>query len=188
MGSPRKAGNTAALIARAAEGARSKGAAVEVVRLADLKIEPCEVCNSCARKGKCVKDDGMQGLYQKMLWADAFVVGTPIYWWGPSALTKLFVDRWYAFDSRREAFHGKPLAVISPHNSSSPNMSEYVFGMFRSIAGYLGMPVVGMQWAVSQPLGRLNADSPSAKEARMRRQPGRAAVWAGLRSAVLASA
>jgi multimeric flavodoxin WrbA len=106
------------------------------VMLSELTIGPCDVCNACHRTGKCVKPDGMQGLYDKLLWADALVIGIPVYWWGPSAQTKAFVDRWYAFDNRREAFRGKPFAVVSTSGSGWASMADYVFGMFRSIASY----------------------------------------------------
>ncbi len=44
-------------------------------------------------------------------------------------------------------------------------MADYVFGMFRSIASYLGMPLIGTQWAAGRPLGRMASDSRSAEQA-----------------------
>jgi len=74
VGSPRKGGNTDALVDKVIEGARSSGATVEKIYLSDLDIGACDVCNSCSGNGRCVKDDGMQQVYTKMLWAGA---------WGP---------------------------------------------------------------------------------------------------------
>ncbi len=159
VGSPRKGGNTDTLVDKVTEGARAAGAIVEKVYLSDLQIGACDVCNSCSKDGRCVKNDGMQQVYARMLWAGGFIIGTPVYWWGPSAQTKLFIDRWYAFDNKREAFSGKPLVVASTSGEGSPSMANIVFSMFRSIASYLNMPLVGTLWAPGGSLGRAARDS-----------------------------
>lgn len=147
VGSPRRDGNCDTLTRHAAEAAREAGAEVDVVHLGELDIGPCEACNTCRREPKrCHKEDGMQQLYPKLRWADALLISSPVYWWGPSAQVKLFVDRWYAIDDRREVFGGKPLSLISASGSSSPNMADNVFGPFKSIAAYLGMTLLGTLW------------------------------------------
>jgi multimeric flavodoxin WrbA len=164
VGSPRPDGNCDVLTRCAAEGARAAGADVELVHLARLSIAPCDACNGCRRDDdgrrlrQCVKDDDMQPLYAKLRWADALLIATPVYWWGPSAQTKLFVDRWYAVDDRTEVFSGKPLALIASSGSSSPRMADPVFGPFRSIAAYLGMPLVEpLLWVTGRPVGQVAA-------------------------------
>ena len=159
VGSPRKGSNTDILVDKVIEGARSAGATVEKIYLSDLQIGACDVCNSCSKDGCCVKNDGMQQVYAKMLWAGGFIIGTPVYWWGPSAQTKLFIDRWYAFDNKREAFSGKPLVLTSTSGASSPSMADHVFGMFRSIAPYLNMPLIGTLWAPGGSRGRAARDT-----------------------------
>ncbi len=165
LGSPRKGGNTDTLVDKVIEGARASGATVDKIYLADLQIGACDVCDSCSKDGRCVKDDGMQQVYTKMLWASGFIIGTPVYWWGPSAQTKLFIDRWYAFDNKREAFSGKPLVVASTSGERSPSMANIVFSMFRSIASYLNMPLVDTLWAPGGSHGQAARDSAAMKRA-----------------------
>lgn len=144
VGSPRKAGNTDVLVDRALEGARSSRVEVEKVYLADVAINPCKACDGCKKAGRCVQTDDMQALYPKILRAYGIIIGTPVYWWGPSAQTKLFVDRWYGLDYTR--MKGKKMAVISPHEDDDPTTAEHVFGSFKRAADYLGIELVGTLW------------------------------------------
>lgn len=47
LGSPRRKGNTAALLEKFVEGAASKKVVAETVFLHDLHIAPCTACNAC---------------------------------------------------------------------------------------------------------------------------------------------
>ena len=59
-GSPRRNGNTDLLLAEFLKGAASKGAEVKTIYLNDLKITPCQHCDSCFKAGKCKIQDDMQ--------------------------------------------------------------------------------------------------------------------------------
>lgn len=96
VGSPRKKGNTNAMVDAILEGAAMKGAGVEKVHLSKKKIKPCKACDACREgKGKCRQDDDMEELLALMKESDVWVFGTPVYWWGPTAQMKTFIDRWY---------------------------------------------------------------------------------------------
>ena len=57
-GSPRRTGNSAALLKQAVRGAREAGAAVEEFVLRDLKMSPCLEIYACKQTGECaIKDD-----------------------------------------------------------------------------------------------------------------------------------
>jgi len=45
--SPSKEGNTEILIKEALKGAEEPGAETELIRIADVKISPCDGCESC---------------------------------------------------------------------------------------------------------------------------------------------
>ena len=92
-GSPRK-GNTEAMLRKLLDGAKGKGAGIELVLLRDRRIELCDGCDSCFGTGKgCHVQDDMQALYGKLFAADVIVLGSPNYFSNCSALMKLFVDR-----------------------------------------------------------------------------------------------
>ena len=112
--SPREKGNTAALAARLAEGARQAGAQVESIYLHGLDIRPCDACDLCKEPGSgCVIEDDMQPIYPKLAEADAIVLASPIYWFTVTAQLKLFMDRCYAFQSTdwQELKH-KPFGIL----------------------------------------------------------------------------
>jgi multimeric flavodoxin WrbA len=92
-GSPRRGGNTDILTDRLAEGAESKGALVERLIVTKHTIRSCTGCEGCSKKGTCVLDDAMQGLYPLIERAHRMVVGSPVYFYGVTAQLKALVDR-----------------------------------------------------------------------------------------------
>lgn len=145
VGSPRKGGNTDILVERVIQGAEEAGALVERVFLADLDIAPCDGCGSCKHSGICVLDDDMTPLYEKLLESDGWVLGTPVYCWGPSAQMKAFIDRWYAFchDAYRWRVKGKWAVLVSPFADESPSTTAYLEGMLTELFNFLEMEFVG---------------------------------------------
>jgi len=98
-GSPKKNGNTAALVEWFAEGARSKGAQIEVVQTAALKHKAvgCTSCRACQKLAKyeCVIDDEVSPILVKMAKADVIVMATPLYFFSASAQLKVVFDRMF---------------------------------------------------------------------------------------------
>ena len=92
-GSPRRQGNTDLLLDQALAGAASQGAKTEKIVLHDLDLHPCRHCGGCQRTGKCVIQDDMQEIYPKLRAMDALILATPIFFMGPTAQTKMMMDR-----------------------------------------------------------------------------------------------
>lgn len=92
-GSPRRRGNTAALLEQAVQGARDAGAEVEEFVLRDLRISPCLEIYGCKKDGRCVIQDDFQILYDKLLACRGLMLASPIFFYTVSAHTKLFMDR-----------------------------------------------------------------------------------------------
>ena len=100
-GSPRQHGNTDILLENVAEGVRRAGREAETIRLADLVIHPCIGCGHCETEGRCIIDDDMTTLYDRLMAAGRIVIGTPIYFYGVTAQTKAFIDRCQALWCRK---------------------------------------------------------------------------------------
>lgn len=100
-GSPRKGGNTDLLLEHIEQGIDSMGFTAERINLARLKMHPCIGCGHCETKGQCIFNDDMAPLYAKIDRADRVVIGTPIYFYGVTAQTKVFIDRCQALWSRK---------------------------------------------------------------------------------------
>ena len=113
--SPRKNWNTAQLMKSALEGAKSVGAETEYIDLYDLKFTGCTGCLACKRKGNslchCYWKDDLSLLIDKILSANAVLIGSPIYFGEPTAhLRALFERLWFcnwSYDTRTWAFKGK---------------------------------------------------------------------------------
>ncbi len=101
MGSPRIKGNTDLLLDEALKGAQSRGAETEKIIVDKLKISPCREYYGCLKDGKCVIRDDMDGLYQKILDADAVIVASPIFFYTVSAQLMLLISRCQALWARR---------------------------------------------------------------------------------------
>jgi multimeric flavodoxin WrbA len=93
LGSPRRMGNCDILLDEALKGASQSGAEVYKIILDELVFRPCRGCNDCHEDGTCVQRDDMTAVYDLIERADAVIIATPIYFSGPSAQTKLLIDR-----------------------------------------------------------------------------------------------
>ncbi|MFH1021718.1 MAG: flavodoxin family protein [Pseudomonadota bacterium] len=100
-GSPRRKGNTETLLRGVLKGVEAAGGEVEVIRLYDLRIQPCIGCGGCDKAGECVLEDDMQGLYPKILASQRVILASPIYFYGITAQAKAFVDRCQALWNRK---------------------------------------------------------------------------------------
>ncbi len=58
------------------------------------KLNFCIHCDFCIKNRKgCVHNDDMQEVYEKLKWADALIIGTPVYQGMVSGQTKVIMDR-----------------------------------------------------------------------------------------------
>ena len=97
-GSPRKKGNTSALVRAFAEGAESAGNTVTEFFLDGMNIHGCKGC-FCGGKDPdhpCVQRDDMEKIYPVYKEADVVVLATPLYYWTISGQLKCAFDRLFA--------------------------------------------------------------------------------------------
>jgi len=88
----------------------------ELIRLPGLDIRPCRACYSClAQEGGCRIDDDFNFVLERVLGADALIVGVPVYILGPHGSLKMFTDRLLGAGRYVERTRGKSCAVIMPY-------------------------------------------------------------------------
>jgi multimeric flavodoxin WrbA len=145
IGSPRKRGNTHLLVERILEGAREGGAETERIFLGDLQIRDCDGCHACWKGKACSKRDDMNGVFDTLAESDAILFGTPVYWYGPTALMKAFVDRFVYFNcpENRGKIRGKRAAIAVPFEEDNPETAELVVRFFEKSFAYLEMEMLG---------------------------------------------
>jgi len=110
-GSPRK-GNTYYMVEKVVE---STGQDYELISLADKNINQCLDCRKCHKTYKCVQEDDMQELYDKIKEADCIVLGSPTYFDNVSGIMKKFMDRClpYYFENLSEDIAKKKVVLLS---------------------------------------------------------------------------
>jgi NAD(P)H-dependent FMN reductase len=137
VGSPRRQGNTETLVDEVLRGAQEAGAQVEKVILNELEIAPCQACETCLETGKCIQQDDMAALLVQMQRSQVWILGTPVYWWGPSAQFKLFLDRWFG-QEKIVTFKGRRIILTIPLGGEN-DVARHVVGMFEDVLDYLEM-------------------------------------------------
>ena len=135
-GSSRKKWNTATLLEKALEGAASQGAETALVHLYDLDFKGCMSCFACKLKGgksygKCAMIDGLTPVLEKLAGANAFLLGSPVYFGTVTGEMKSCMERLlfpYLTYTRPPGslFARKiPTAFIYTMNVSEELMKEY---------------------------------------------------------------
>jgi multimeric flavodoxin WrbA len=142
IGSPRKKGNTHVMVSRILDGARDAGATTESIFLGDLAILECNGCHVCWKGNHvCSKNDDMNNLYPKIMESDAIIFGTPVYWFGPSAIMKCFIDRFVFFNcsANRKKIKNKTGIIAVPFADRTLDTADLVVGIFEKSLDYLEM-------------------------------------------------
>ena len=151
-GSPRK-GNTEWMLRTLLDEVAGAGVETDLILLREEQIQGCDGCLACEaggskRKGICHIQDGMQSIYPKLMAADGFALGTPVYFDLLSGLLKNFMDR---------------TCPIWPHLQSKPvaGLAVAEAGIGQAVANlkaYAG--ICSMRWA-----GQVTALAKLPKEA-----------------------
>jgi hypothetical protein len=82
------------MVREALAGAQAAGAEGRLLRLTDLRLEPCIGCMRCTAGGShCPVDDDMPWLIETLMGADGLILAAPTYFLGPAAVLKLALDR-----------------------------------------------------------------------------------------------
>jgi len=172
-GSPKKDGNTAALVDWFSQGARSKGADVEVVRAAFLKYKTlgCISCRACQKSDKyeCNVNDEAKPVLAKMAQMDVIVFATPLYFFGASAQLKLIFDRMFSLykwdndaGTMKTPLKGKTLVLLtSAFEDIGLDALEKPFAL---TAEYTGMKFESVLVENAGVSGEISEKRPDAKE------------------------
>lgn len=92
-GSPRKAGNSTALLRSFLKGAELKGFDTAVIHLSDYRFKGCQGCGRCYKDLPCRTKDDLDKVMPLLKRAVIWALSSPIYYDGVSGQMKLFFDR-----------------------------------------------------------------------------------------------
>jgi multimeric flavodoxin WrbA len=93
LGSPRRGGNTAALVAAALDELAARGAVCDTIALTERRITPCLGHDDCADRGACPLGDDAAEVLDRVYAADCLILASPVYYENVSAQMKAFIDR-----------------------------------------------------------------------------------------------
>ena len=144
MGSPRINGNTHILVSKILDGAKEKGAATDIILLKDLNIKECDGCHTCWKSTECCKGDDMNEIYLRIIKNDIILFGTPVYWYGPTALMKAFLDRFVYFNcpENRAKLKYKSAVIVVPFEEDNLETADLLVRMFEKSFEYLEIPLI----------------------------------------------
>lgn len=153
-GSPRRNGNTEALVVPFIDELEAGGVTADHIYLPDMDIKACRGCYSCqnaaGEPGCAIKDDDWQEIAGRMLAADCVVFATPIYDWFCTVPMKAVLDRTYSLNKyygsapKTAMLGGKGCAIIATHGydadyAASPFETAIKRWCKHSALNYLGM-------------------------------------------------
>lgn len=123
MGSPRKNGNTSALLQPFTQELEEHGMTGRTIWLYEKELAPCVACRRCQTErssfGCGIKDD-MQEIFDVVLACDLLVLATPVYAWYCTPPMKCVLDRlvygmnkFYGVKKGPSLWAGKLVAAIA---------------------------------------------------------------------------
>ena len=151
-GGPRKTFNTASMLQKFAEGAKSVSSEIEVktVRLYGLDYKGCMSCMACKIKGKasnvCKFKDSLTSILEEIAQADGLVLGSPIYFGQITGQMQGFLERlafpWLSYnDYSMTAPKKMPVVLMETMNGLPEKNNSQGYGpMEYCITQALGEP------------------------------------------------
>ncbi len=143
-GSPRRNGNSFAMVRAFIEAAEAKGHAVTRFDAAFLPLTGCRGCNGCYRTGRaCAFDEAFNSMAPAILEADAVVFATPTYWYSIPSQIKAVIDHLYAFVVGGKEIRGKDCALIACCGEADEAVMDGVRIPLERSAAFLGWRMAG---------------------------------------------
>ncbi len=77
--------------------AKSTGLDYEMISLQGKKISGCIACLGCVKDNVCIIKDDLAEMRDKIVNADAYIIGAPNYYSAMNGLGQCLLERWYQF-------------------------------------------------------------------------------------------
>ncbi len=143
-GSPRKNGNTMAMVEAFIKAAEAKGHEVVRFDAAMMHIGGCRACMTCYKTGKaCSFDDDFNLIAPHILDAGAVVYAMPVYWYSIPAQIKGIIDRVFSMVVGGKQIAGKKMGLICCCEEHDMTVMDGVKIPMERTAALLQWDVVG---------------------------------------------
>ena len=143
-GSPRPKGCTFTALSELAKTLEENGIETEIIQIGNKDIRGCIACRKChsTGSGKCVFEDIVNEVAPKFEEADAFVIGSPVYFASPAGGAVAFLDRLFFSTLNVDKTMKVGAAVVSCRRGGN----TATFDMLNKYFTMTGMPVVSSQY------------------------------------------
>lgn len=140
-GSPRKEGNTFAVLREMEKTFNAEGVQTELIHVGNQNVHGCLACGKCGELGKCVLDDLVNEVAPLFEEADGVIIGSPVYYASPNGTLLAFLDRLFystSFDKRMKV--GASVAIARRGGTTA------TFDVLNKYFSISNMPVVSSQY------------------------------------------
>jgi multimeric flavodoxin WrbA len=153
MGSPRKTGNTNAVLTWVEDELKKQGHEVDRANVAGKGINGCISCYKCQGPDvefECVQRDDGTEILDKLKTVDAIVVGTPLYCWSFTGQLKPLLDRFlsqakgYMTPEHTSSIEGKPMALVVTCAGQIDDNADLLPQIFGRMTRFLKANLVDM--------------------------------------------
>lgn len=140
-GSPNEYGCTYTALSEVEKTLHKYDIETEILYLGKKPIAGCIACMHCSKTGRCVFNDQVNQTLDKLEHYDAIILGSPVYYAGPSGQLTAFLDRlFFCSKSRMSGKLGASIVSCRRGGASS------AFDQLNKYFTISNMPVVSSQY------------------------------------------
>jgi multimeric flavodoxin WrbA len=152
LGSPRKHGNTDAVLRRFETKATNAGHVVTRMNVVEYEVAGCLGCDGCQgdlENFGCLQNDDAEEILGQIAAADLTVFAAPVYCWSVPAQLKALFDRHYCTvkyeggDVVAQRLKGKREALLLTCAGGAEDNADLALPMFARLLDYTGGVVAG---------------------------------------------
>ena len=140
-GSPHAAGCTYTALHEVEKTLQGHGIETELIQLGTKPVAGCIACKQCMKTGRCVFDDAVNQIHQRLDEFDAMVVGSPVYYAGAAGQLTSFLDRLF-YSSGSQMWGKLGAAVVSCRRGGA----SAAFDQLNKYFAMSNMPIVPSQY------------------------------------------
>jgi multimeric flavodoxin WrbA len=162
-GSPRKSGNTFKMLSTVLGELQQRDIDTELIHIGVRDFHGCMGCGQCRKNGqsRCIyNDDMLNSCIEKIIEADAFIIGSPVYFGNMTAQMKAFIDRVGYATRAEKLLKGKLGASVVVHRRDG---ALATFNAMNNLFTISECIVVGSSYW-NQGVGKASGDADTDEE------------------------
>ncbi|ULQ59159.1 flavodoxin family protein [Brucepastera parasyntrophica] len=140
-GSPREKGCTFTALSEIADALNRQDIETEIIHIGAKPVRGCLGCGSCNKTGRCIMEDDVNAIMERLPEFDGFIFGSPVHFAALSGALTSFMDRLF--------YAGRHLLVLKPAAGIVSCRRGGATAAFDQINKYFtisNMPVVSSQY------------------------------------------